>query len=139
MTYIIVVVIASSLLKVGDDIPVCNLSLITIITIKEALSLGCDSRRHHSRVLRRCRSSRTRRGGGNGCHQKMPELAYSELSTAYLFLPIAVVTLSPMNDSAHDFCDSQEVSFLFQKLSVIQKLNAALFRDTFTLHDDPDL
>jgi len=36
--------------------------------------------------------------------------------------------------------DSREVSFLFQRLSVIiQRFNAALFRDTFTLHDDPDL
>jgi len=77
---------------------------------------------------------------------------YSELSTAYLFLPIAVETLGSMNDSADEFfkilgCkitdvsgNSREVSFLFQRLSVImQRFNAALFRDTFTLHDDPDL
>jgi len=32
------------------------------------------------------------------------------------------------------------LSFLFQRLSVItQRFNAALFRDTLTLHDDPDL
>jgi len=77
---------------------------------------------------------------------------YSELSTAYLFLPIAVETLGPMNDSAHEFFeilgrkitdvsgDRRKVSFLFQRLSVIvQRFNAALFRDTLTLHDDPDL
>jgi len=77
---------------------------------------------------------------------------YSELSTAYLFFPIAVETLGLMNNSAYEFFeilgrritdvsgDSREVSFLFQTLSVIiQSFNAALFRDTFTLHDDPDL
>jgi len=77
---------------------------------------------------------------------------YSELYTAYLFLPIAVETLGPMNDSAYEFFeilgrkitvvsgDSREVSFFFQRLSVIiQRFNAALFRDTLTLHDDPDL
>jgi len=48
---------------------------------------------------------------------------YSERSTAYLFLLIAVETLSPMNDSAYEFFeilgrkitdvsgDSREVSF----------------------------
>jgi len=36
--------------------------------------------------------------------------------------------------------DSREVSFLFQRLSVItQRFKAALFCDTFTLHNDPDL
>jgi len=57
-----------------------------------------------------------------------------------------------MNDSVYEFFeilgrkitymsgDSREVSFLFQKLSVIiQRFNAALFRDMFTLHDDPNL
>jgi len=58
-----------------------------------------------------------------------------------------------MNDSAYEFLeilgrkitdvsgDRREVLFLFQTLSVIvQRFNAALFRDTFTLHDDdPDL
>jgi len=77
---------------------------------------------------------------------------YSELSTAYLFLPITVETLDQMNDSAYEFVeilgckitdvsgDSREVPFLFQRLSVIiHRFNADLFRDTFTLHDDPDL
>jgi len=53
---------------------------------------------------------------------------YSELSTAYLFLSIAVETLGPMNDSAYEFfkilClkltdvsgNSREVSFLYQRL-----------------------
>jgi len=65
---------------------------------------------------------------------------------------MAVETLGPTNDWAYEFLeilgrkvtdvsgDSREVSFLFQRLSVIiQRVNAALFRDTFTLHDDLDL
>jgi len=76
---------------------------------------------------------------------------YSELSTVYTFLPIAVETLGPMNDSAYEsfemlarkisdvIGDSREVSFAFQRLFVIiQRFNQALFRDTFILHDDPD-
>jgi len=36
--------------------------------------------------------------------------------------------------------DIREVSFLFQSLSIIiQRFNTTLFRDTFILHDDPDL
>jgi len=67
---------------------------------------------------------------------------YSELSTAYLFLPIAVETLGRMIDSAYEFFeilsrkipdvsgDSREVSFLFQRLSIIiQRFNAALSHD----------
>jgi len=77
---------------------------------------------------------------------------YSELSMAYTFLPIAVETLDPMNDSAYEFfemlsCkisdasgDSREVSISFQRLSIIiQRFNVALIRDTFILHDDLDL
>jgi len=44
---------------------------------REALSLGCDSRQHQSRVLRRCRSSRTRRGDGNGWNQEMSEVLWA--------------------------------------------------------------
>jgi len=54
---------------------------------------------------------------------------YSELSTAYLFLPIAVETLGPMNDSAYEFFeiigrkitvvsgDSREGSFFSKTVS----------------------
>jgi len=36
--------------------------------------------------------------------------------------------------------DSREGSFIFQRLSVtIQRSNAALFHESFTRHDDPDL
>jgi len=55
---------------------------------------------------------------------------YSALSLAYLFLPIAMETLGPMNDSAYEFFkilsrkitdvsgDSREVSFLFQRKKI---------------------
>ena len=77
---------------------------------------------------------------------------YTELSMAYTFLPIAVETLGPMNESVCLFfedlgrriCDitgdTREVSFIFQRLSVTtQRFNAALYRETFVLHDDSDL
>ena len=77
---------------------------------------------------------------------------YTELCTAYTFLPIAVETLGPMSESAYlffeDLCrricnitgDSCEISFIFQRLSVtIQRFNAALYRETFVLHDVSDL
>jgi len=35
--------------------------------------------------------------------------------------------------------DSREGSFIFQRLSItIHRSNAALFQESFTLHDDPD-
>ena len=74
---------------------------------------------------------------------------YAEISTAHTFLPIAVETLGPMNESAYQFFDdlgrrfgdisgdSRETSFISQRLSVtIQRFNAALYRETFVLHDD---
>ena len=77
---------------------------------------------------------------------------YAELSRAYTFLPIAVETLRPMNESAYHFfedlgrriCDvtgdTREVSFIFQRLSVtIQRFSAALYHEIFVLHDDSEL
>jgi len=91
------------------------------MAFKEALSLGCDSRQHHSRVLRRAA-----RGRGEVTEMATKKYQkYSELSMAYLFLPIAVETLGPMNDSVYEFFeilgrkitdvsgDSREVSFPF--------------------------
>ena len=77
---------------------------------------------------------------------------YADISSTYTFFPIALETLGPMNYLAYRFLeelgrrisdvtgDSREGSFLFQRLSVtIQQFNAALFRETFAWHDDPDL
>jgi len=68
-----------------------------------------------------------------------------------MFFPVAVETLSPMNASAYEFFeilgrkitdlsgDSREVAFFSKTVSHYTGIYAALFRDTFTLHDDPDL
>jgi len=75
----------------------------------------------------------------------------SEVLLAVHGIPVLLVveTLGQMNDAAYEilgrnitdvYGDSREVSVLFRRLSVIiQRFNAALFHDTFTLHDDPDL
>jgi len=68
------------------------------------------------------------------------------------FLPNAMETLDSVNDLVYEFLeilgrrisdafgDSREVSFLFQRLSIIiRRSNAALFHDTLMLHDNPDL
>jgi len=44
------------------------------------------------------------------------------------------------NNNNNNTGDDREVAFIFQRLSVlIQRLNSALFSETFALHDDPDL
>jgi len=67
------------------------------MAFKEALGLGRDSRQHHSRVLRRCCSSLTKRGGGNGCHQEMSEVLSCPQRTCSFQSPWR---LGPMNDLA---------------------------------------
>jgi len=77
---------------------------------------------------------------------------YSDIPSAYTFLPIAMETLGSMNYSAYHFFedldrkisevsgDSREGSFIFQRLLVtIQHFNSTLFNESFTPHDDPDL
>jgi len=119
------------------------------MAFRKALSLGCDSHQHHSRLLRRFAA----RGRGEVAEMAATRKCqkYSELSTAYMFLPIAVEILGPTNDLARFFeilghkiidvsGDSRKVSFLFQRMSVIiQRFNAALFHDMFTLHHYPDI
>ena len=69
---------------------------------------------------------------------------YLELTRTYLFVPIAIETLGPINSEASTFLcdlvrritavtgDPREVSFLFQRLSVaIQRFNCVCFRGTF--------
>jgi len=78
----------------------------------------------------------------------MPEILKT---SAYTFLPIAMVTFGSVNDSAYHFFedlghkisevsgDSREGSFIFQRLSVtIKRFNATLFHKSFTRHDYPD-
>ena len=72
----------------------------------------------------------------------------------YIFQPVAIETIGPLNASALNFLsevgrrwtslsgDSRETSFLFQRLSmIIQRFNSALIiMDSFCYTDeDPDL
>ena len=81
------------------------------------------------------------------------ESKYSSLPPEYLFQPVAIETLGPLNASAVNFLsevgrrltslsgDPRETSFLFQRLSMlIQRFNSALITDSFCFADeDPDL
>ena len=81
------------------------------------------------------------------------ESKYSSLPPEYLFQPVAIETLGPLNASAVNFLsevgrrltslsgDPRETSFLFQRLSIlIQRFNSALITDSFCYADeDPDL
>ena len=75
---------------------------------------------------------------------------YCDLTSKYVFQPIAVENLGPFNSSALDFVydlghkiglvsgDNREASFLFQRISVaIQRFNSVLLHDSFAIHD-PD-
>ena len=78
---------------------------------------------------------------------------YSSLPREYLFQPVAIETLGPLNASAVNFLsevgrqltslsgDPREISFLFQRLSMLtQHFNSALITDSFCFADeDPDL
>lgn len=76
---------------------------------------------------------------------------YAELSRNYIFQPIAVENLGPMNLSAVDFlselgsrlssCSGEfrESAFLFQRISVaIQRFNSVLLHDSFPVSVNPD-
>jgi len=81
------------------------------------------------------------------------ESKYSSLPPDYIFQPVAIEILGPLNASAVNFLsevgrrltflsgDSRETSFLFQRLSMtIQRFNCALITDSFCSTDeDPDL
>ena len=79
------------------------------------------------------------------------EIKYSNLQNQYLFQPVAIETLGPINESACCFLDDlgrrisfrtgdvRERSFLYQRISVaIQRFNAVLLHDSFQLLEHPD-
>ena len=79
------------------------------------------------------------------------EAKYAALQTHHIFQPIAVETLSPINESARAFLDDlgrrisvlsgddREHLFLFQCISVtIPRFNAVLLHDGFPSEDHPD-
>ena len=77
---------------------------------------------------------------------------YAALSGSYVFQPIALETLGPINESAVQFLkdlghritsvstDDKEAQFLFQRLSTaLQRFNAILLHESFESDVDPDL
>ena len=75
---------------------------------------------------------------------------YVDFTTAYIFQPIAVENLGPINASARDFLsnldekisylsgNNRETQLLFQRISVtIQRFNSVLLHDSFCI-DCPD-
>ena len=76
---------------------------------------------------------------------------YADLPASYIFQPIAVETLGPINRSAVEFLselgrrigiasgEEREGMFLFQRLSVtLQRYNAILLHNSFVTGGDPD-
>ena len=79
-------------------------------------------------------------------------MKYADFPASYLFEPIAVETLGPINLSALNLLDDlgrkissvsgdvREGYFLFQRLSVIlQRYNAVLLHESFVQSDSLDL
>jgi len=76
---------------------------------------------------------------------------YSNLSSQHTFYSIAVETLGPLNEDARLLLsdlgrrilaasgDLREVSFLFQRISVVvQRFNAVLLHSSFVKDDQPE-
>jgi hypothetical protein len=76
---------------------------------------------------------------------------YSDIAQLYLFYPVAVETMGPINEVSQDFIpelshrvfsvteDPRETSFIFQRLSVaVQRFNAVCLTNSFS-HDHTDL
>jgi len=77
------------------------------------------------------------------------DVKYAEIAQTHLFYPSAFETMSPINvvglEFISDIChgisrvtdDSQETSFIFQRISVaIQRFNAVIFSNSFCHTDD---
>jgi len=75
----------------------------------------------------------------------------SDLSSHFVFQPIAVETQGPLNESARELLsdvgrkiaersgDEHEIQFLFQRISVVvQRFNGVLLHDSFCVEDQPD-
>ena len=116
------------------------LSIILVLEIAAAITafvLRSQVNRHHSQETPQCVINNTNSNNNN----------------YYLFQPVALETLGPINDSAVDFLSElgggrigtasgeiRERQFLFQRLSVtIQRFNAILLHNSFVDRDDQDL
>ena len=75
---------------------------------------------------------------------------YSQLAQTYIFVPIAMETLGPMNKAGSQFlselgsrisqtADHHESAFIFQRLSItVQRFNAVAVQETFATHTPPE-
>ena len=93
-------------------------------------------------------------GGGSAAEAaaKRKIAKYAALSSSHIVIPMAILTLGPINEVGEAFLaqfgkllstrsdDRREPFFLFQRISVIiQRFNKLAFRDTFTeesCHDE---
>jgi len=76
---------------------------------------------------------------------------YSQLAQTYIFVPIAVETLGPMNKAGFQFLselrrcisqesgDHRESAFIFQRLLItVQRFNTVAVQGTFATHTPPE-
>jgi len=103
------------------------------MALREVIGMGRHNCEHSGSLLRG-RGEVVELAAARKCQK------YADIPSAYIFLSIAMETLSSLNDSAYHFFedlgrrisevsgDSRKGSFIFQRLSItIQRSNAALF------------
>jgi len=112
---------------------------------QQVFMLGRNGHMPSGRIIRHWVYPRGRCFSGTCASRK--EEKYASIGSEYLFEPIAVETLGPMNTSACQLFanlerkissasgDDREGAFLFQRVSVlVQRYNAVLLHDTFASH-----
>ena len=95
-------------------------------------------------------TSRTAGGAAESAGEKK-ETKYLDLARSFVFMPIAIEILGPINAKATLFLtelgrritavtgDSREGAFLFQRLSIaIQRFNCVCFKNTFVPFTDDE-
>jgi len=105
--------------------------------------VGRDNNLYHCFVLYGLHHLRGRRCSRNRC--------YAQDGRIHTFYPIAVETLGPLNENARLLLsdlglrisaasgDLREVSFLFQRISVVvQRFNTVLLHNSFVKDDQPE-
>src|SRR6218665_1962078 len=113
------------------------------------LGLGCHGRGHPSSIISCQYINHSRCSGESSRNQKTAK--YQELSNTHVFIPLALETLGPINNTGMDFIsdlardltrstgDPRESSFLCQRLCIsVQRFNAVAFRGTFTDSENRD-
>ena len=122
---------------------------------RQTSDVGCNGSQHLVSTLADSYLHSTSHSAGSAADtaSNRKETKYSSLPPDFIFQPVAIETLGPLNASGVNFLsavgrrltflsgDSRETSFLFQRLSMlIQRFNSALIMDSFCFSDeDPDL